>query len=89
MEAKQKEFALYDFMSMIQQSWTWERFTDEERKKFRECVEFACEQNMLLGTYKERWKILQLQYHTFLQAIGYEPFGWRDEEVNDNENGND
>ena len=76
---KTKENAIYNYMVMIKQSWTWERLTTEERVAFIDTVNWATDRG-IKGNYEQRWDILQLMYHTFLNALGYAPIGWRETE---------
>lgn len=78
MEQKNKENAVIDFMQMIRNSWTWARLTFQERIDFANSVDWAIKQNAILGTYKQRYQIVQALYLTFLMALGYGESDWRD-----------
>ena len=72
-----KENAIYNYMVMIKNSWTWERLTDQERVAFIDTVNFA-QTRGIRGTYEQRWEILNLMYRTLLNTLGYSPIGWRE-----------
>lgn len=76
---KTKESALSDWMEMIRHSWTWERLTEEERKRFCSLLSHpGCFH--LRGSYMQRWDYLQDVYFAFLTALEYKPIGWRETE---------
>lgn len=74
---KDKENAFSDFIDMIKLSWTYERLTETEREKALEALKDTT-RRALIGSYKQRFEILNAVYHGFLLAIGYEPIGWRE-----------
>lgn len=76
-----KEFAIYNFNKMVQQSWTYGKMTEEEKERWAETLESAPVKNAVKGTYNQRWEILQGIYHSFLLALGY-TWNWRDEDEN-------
>lgn len=63
-------------IGVIMQSWTWDRLTEDERKRFMECLNSS----KLFGTREQRISIIHGLYHAFLSALGCEPIGWREEE---------
>lgn len=71
-----KEKAQQEFMKMTEKSWTWEKMTEEERKRFETAVERA----VLIGTFTQRWRHLNDMYFAFLMGVGYTDFNWREEE---------
>lgn len=74
---KDKEQALEDFISMIVKSWTYDRFTKEEKTR---CMNLFYELDALgqiKGSYKDRWNILQAIYRGFLVGLDYNPINWR------------
>lgn len=73
-----KENAKEDFINMIQNSWTYNRLTESERENLKDV--FCNIDNVLKGTYRQRYEILQAIYYSFLKALDYEPIGWREEE---------
>lgn len=79
MESKNKEFALHDFLGMVEQSWTWDRMTDEERARYIEALDWAFNAGHVKGSYDDRWDALQLTYHMFLLGLDYKPLGWREQ----------
>lgn len=72
---KNKDIAYQDWINMIQQSWTWERLTEDERNVFTKQIEWN--RTHLKGNYNARWDILQDLYHMYLLGLGYKPQGWR------------
>lgn len=71
---KTKENAISDFMDMISHSWTWNRLTEDEKKRFSNIL-YSIE---VKGTYPQRWEALNNYYGFFLEGIGYKPIGWRE-----------
>lgn len=69
------------WIEMIKGSWTWEKLTDKERKRFLDRVEWMkidrqC--GLLRGVSSERQiDILNECYHMFLLGLDYNPFKWR------------
>lgn len=70
--------AYYDFMNMVENSWTFDRMTDDERGKCFDALHFANSQGAVKGTYNARWMILQAIYNAFLQGLGYTGGNWRE-----------
>ena len=77
-ERKIKENALENFVKMTEQSWTYEKMTQEEKSRLVEVFYGGTVENSLKGTYKQRWKILQAVYYGFLMGLDYKPIGWRE-----------
>lgn len=73
-----KENALNNFINMIQNSWTYERLTKEEKERFFETMQHIETRNILKGTYNQRWENLNAIYYAFLLGVGYSPINWRD-----------
>lgn len=73
-----KENALNNFINMIKNSWTYAKLTKEEKEKFFETMQHIETRNILKGTYKQRWEILNTIYYGFLVGVGYSPINWRD-----------
>ena len=74
---KHKLLAKKDFITIIRQSWTYARLTENERTRFFQALrEFP-----LYGTYKQRYEQLNRLYMGFLLALDYKPVGWREDEV--------
>lgn len=68
-----------EFMNMIKCSWTWERMTKEEKQKFfDDVILHKPTMNVIKGTFKQRWELLNQLYHTYLIGIGYNGFEWRE-----------
>lgn len=74
-----KENVLNDFVLMIEKSWTFERLTEGEKERLKTVLfDDVRTEEALKGTYNQRWAVLQAIYSTFLTAIGYNGFNWRD-----------
>ena len=79
MERNNKEFAFDEYIKMIEKSWTWARLTDSERESCLDSFNFVKSQNILKGTFNQRWMILHGIYHAFLNGVGYPSVsGWYD-----------
>lgn len=77
-----KENALYNYITMTEKSWTFEKMTKEEQKRLYKVFNDIRTSNALKGTYHQRWEILQAIYHAYLIGIGYTDFNWREIERN-------
>lgn len=64
------------FQNVIKKSWTWNRLTEEEQKRFIDMDVF----DKIKGNDKTRVERLNTIYHSFLSALGYKPIGWRETE---------
>lgn len=80
MNEKQKENAVFDFVKMVEKSWTYARLTETEKA----CLHDAFYKYDYKGSYKARWDQLQKAYYFFLAALGYKPIGWREPETEEN-----
>ncbi len=74
-----KEDALQEYITMIQKSWTYGKMTRQEQNKILEILNHERTQKAIKGATKTRWDILQAIYFTYLEAIGYTGFNWREE----------
>lgn len=74
----EKEKALDNFIDMIEQSWTYDRLTKEEKDRLKDIFNSARVNNSLIGTYKQRWNTLHAVYYAFLMALDYNPLDWRE-----------
>lgn len=63
------------FQNVIKKSWTWQKLTDEEQKRFIDMNVF----DRIKGNDKTRVEWLNTIYQSFLSALGYKPIGWREE----------
>ena len=63
------------FQEVIKKSWTWERLTEEEQKRFIDMNVF----DKIKGNDNTRVEWLNTIYQSFLSALGYKPIGWREE----------
>ena len=74
-----KENAYTDWFKMIFKSWTWDRLTEKERTAFVDQMDTWCNyRGLLIGTYKQRWEILNELYHIYLMGVGYDSPNWRE-----------
>lgn len=64
------------FQNVIKKSWTWDRLTEEEQKRFIDIDVF----DRIKGSDKMRVEWLNTVYRSFLSALGYKPSGWRETE---------
>lgn len=75
---KNKENAIKDFLEMIEHSWTWDRLTQKEKDQFKEAFETITVSwansgdNVIKGTYRDRWSTCNAIYHMFLAGVGYD-----------------
>lgn len=63
------------FQNVIKKSWTWQKLTEEEQKRFIDMNVF----DRIKGNDKTRVEWLNTIYHSFISALGYQPIGWREE----------
>ena len=76
---KAKENAWSDFRQMIMKSWTWARLTDDERIKALDALHFADDQGYIIGSYRQRWGIMNSVWFAFLLGVGYDnSMNWRE-----------
>ena len=75
-----KENAKNDFINMIQNSWTYNKLTQKEQKNLKNLLCSEHIENILKGTYKQRYEILYGIYYSFLIALDYKSIGWREKE---------
>ena len=73
-----KEDAYMDFRTMIRLSWTYGKLTDEEIDRLIDAFQLI-ELN-LKGSYKARFNLLHMAYHSFLCGVGYDGPNWRSED---------
>lgn len=70
-----KENTVYNyFNTVIVKSWTWERLTDDEKERFKTCIDFS----RIKGSQRQRVEVLNMVYSAFLHGLGYTPTGWRE-----------
>lgn len=70
----------FDFSRMIENSWTFNRMTNEEKANLWKTLHQANSMNAIKGAYKTRWCILQAIYRAFLSGLGYNGANWRSRE---------
>ena len=78
MNIKQKENAVFDFLSMIYKSWTWKRMTKEEQVICNRLFEEPHAKQAITGSYDTRYKICQAIYASYLAGLGYRDGFWRE-----------
>ena len=78
---KTKENALILFKRMIENAWTYQRLTSDEQKRLFNYLDSVRVQDSLKGNFKQRWETLNAIYGAFLETLGYQPIGWREEET--------
>ena len=71
-----KENATNNYISMTIHSWTFDRMTEDEKKRCIESLKYA----KVAGAYNTRWEILHSIYHAFLLGLGYTGPRWREPE---------
>ena len=59
---------------VIKKSWTWEKLTDDEKKRFLAMQVF----DRIKGNDGTRIEWLNTIYSAFLDALEYKPIGWRE-----------
>lgn len=62
------------FQNVIKKSWTWERLTEEERKRFIDMNVF----DRIKGRDTQRVEWLNTIYEAFLYGLGYDSIVWRE-----------
>lgn len=72
-----KENIKEDYLKFIENSWTWEKLTKEERQRFFLVVK----KTKIFGTYEQRKEILQSIYLAFLYGLDYSPICWREKKL--------
>lgn len=69
--------AVDDYLQrVIKKSWTWNKLTAEEQKRFIDMNVFKA----IKGNDKTRVEWLNTIYCSFLCALGYKAIGWRETE---------
>ena len=63
------------FQNVIKKSWTWQKLTEEEQKRFIDMNVF----DRIKGNDKTRVEWLNTIYRAFLVGLNYKPIGWREE----------
>ncbi len=60
--------------NVIKNSWTWQRLTEEEKKRFINLGVFS----LIKGNEKTRELWVSTIYDAYLAALDYKPIGWRE-----------
>ena len=74
---KPKEKAFPDFMEMTRQSWTYQRMTEEEKRRCEEALT-SKQAKEIRGTYIQRWYSYNAVYRAYLIGISYDGPLWRE-----------
>lgn len=75
MKQPEREEIREEYIKMLQNSWTYERMTNNERIQIT-AILLNCK---LYGNNKTQvCEQLAIIYHAFLIALNYEPIGWRE-----------
>ena len=74
MRERTKENAIYNYIEMTRDSWTFDRMTADEKKR---CIE-ALKYSNVKGPYNTRWDALHAVYFAFLLGVGYTGPTWRE-----------
>ena len=71
--------AFKQFWEITKQSWTYARFTDDEKKELISVIDFASLNLPKRATQEEMYKTFYCCYRAFLYALGYrkDPIDWR------------
>ena len=77
---RNKENVFSDYKDTVVNSWTYDRMTEEEKDRCFSVIIFAKNQNLLSGTYRQRWQQLNAVYNAFLLGLGYDGPTWREVE---------
>lgn len=77
---KIKENAWFEFSKIIENSWTFNRMTKEEKETWDHVIRSEQAKNNIKGTYQQRMEALSFVYSAFLAGLGYNGFNWREKE---------
>lgn len=65
------------FIENIKNSWTFEKLTESEQKKFYNLFNSTRIREHIKGTEKQKYSFLNDIYFAFLMGLGYDDFNWR------------
>lgn len=68
-----KENANHNYIEMTLESWTYDRMTEEEKKRCIDVLKYS----KVKGSYDARWEQLHAIYYAFLMGLGYTGHRWR------------
>ena len=74
MREKTKENATHNYIIMALDSWTYNKMTDDEKKRCVDALRYA----KVAGAYNTRWEQLHSIYYAFLLGLGYTGYNWRE-----------
>lgn len=80
---QEKIIILAQYRSMIIESWTFQKLTEEEKDRLLNKVltpDNVQLREALKGRRGHCWDILQNIYHSYLIALDYKPINWREKE---------
>lgn len=72
---------LYEYISMIKKSWTYEKLTTQEKETFEHVFYSEQIKDILKGNKTQIWQVLNMIYSSFLAGIGYSGYNWREKET--------
>ena len=78
---KDKNNAIIEFEKMIEQSWTYEKMTKQEKDQWKKVLNSIQTTKATKGNFIQRWEILQSLYNSYLLALNY-TWNWREEKNN-------
>ena len=80
MKAAEREKIQMDYLrDVFKKSWTWERLTEEERKRFEERYLWI---KIYGNTEQQVYEQINEYYYMFLLGCGYSAIGWREPDNN-------
>lgn len=77
-EIEQAQLKINVFLQMIKESWTWARLTEEEKNIFENQLSRPIIFDTIKLCKKNTLSILNALYDTFLSALGYKDWHWRE-----------
>ena len=77
MRERTKENAIHNYIIMTLDSWTYNRMTEEEKRRCIDALKYA----HVTGTYNNRFEQLHSIYRAFLLGLGYTGPKWREPET--------
>lgn len=72
-----KDDAVKNYYDLISKSWTWEKLTKEEQKRFSNLLNDGRITKTIKGNYQQRWEVLESLYYSYLIALNYSWDKWR------------
>lgn len=69
------------YSDTIQNSWTWEHLTENEKNNFKQFIRSERIMKTLKYSFNHKWEILSNLYSMYLIALGYECDTWENRNV--------